>query len=611
MARRPDNTRGTLIFQAGKCIEGDYYIIAVYDDPARCTISFCAYELENDCTYTYPCTYSEFDSFFKFNSELMNPSNQDKRFEWVIERLDFVNDERGDKVLCLGEEPTPDDEEVVDSQPKAQGGVPTQAGGTVDAATRAKLLKELDTQDDEKLYRVLVRSEGARKRFLADLHSKRELEQLKAAQRLLRNDEAREERLNKLDFIKKQQAEKAAQAKVKDAAARATQAQLEVLMKQKEAKNIRRLIQEKDEADRGMGREKDAARAKRKMQERSAAAEKAIEEKQAQQLAGKREIQIGKRDQVLLQRNREIAQKVREYKEAVRAVEARRRDEKDEAIAETWRLKADVMHAREVKNQEFFALEQIRDRKNIERDRRRAHQERDYFQSLKEAAQAEAEDVASRRQVAHKDMLVKWRVNAKNTAVDAREQQRRDARRAKACEERAEAKLRKFREAQFLDKTRTMSPTGGMGSVGFEMTALPGDDSEAALQKSQEQEERARRQAARDELRAQFDKKKEKLEQLSGRDPNVQEMLRLRKWREDDDAKKKSLADARMRKEVALEEASKRALDEVLTREETWQSLEAKRRAKSIERAKKLNAKVVKHIKALAPGTGLPAVLTY
>merc|ERR1711862_1073322 len=97
--------------------------------------------------------------------------------------------------------------------------------------------KELDTQDDNKLHGNLVRSEEARKRFLADLHSKRQLEQLKATQRLVKADEE---------------------------AKKSTMAQLEVLMKQKEAQAIRRLIQEKDEADRGMGKEKDAARQRRK-----------------------------------------------------------------------------------------------------------------------------------------------------------------------------------------------------------------------------------------------------------------------------------------------------------------------------------------------------------
>merc|ERR1740121_2679252 len=117
----------------------------------------------------------------------------------------------------------------------------------------------------------------------------RQLEQLKASQRLQKADEEREARLAKLDIIKKQQAEKAMQHKANEDAKKSTMAQLEVLMKQKEAQAIRRLIQEKDEQDRGMGREKDAARQRRKMQERSAAEVKAIEQTRALQLARKRD----------------------------------------------------------------------------------------------------------------------------------------------------------------------------------------------------------------------------------------------------------------------------------------------------------------------------------
>merc|ERR1719174_1953819 len=163
-------------------------------------------------------------------------------------------------MLCLAQEPTLDEELVLEepeTKKKPDGVAPPQTG-RLDAATRAKLLKELDTQDDNKLHNNLVRSEDARKRFLADLHSKRQLEQLKAAQRLVKADEERESRLAKLDLIRQQQEAKPSAAKAKEDAKKSTMAQLEVLMKQKEAQAIRRLIQEKDEADRGMGKEEDA-----------------------------------------------------------------------------------------------------------------------------------------------------------------------------------------------------------------------------------------------------------------------------------------------------------------------------------------------------------------
>merc|ERR1719296_644808 len=102
---------------------------------------------------------------------------------------------------------------------------------------------------------------------------------------------------------------KAQQHRENEEAKKSTRAQLDVLMKQKEAQAIRRLIQEKDEADRGMGREKDAARHRRKMQERSAAEVQAFENQRAQQLARKREEQVQKREKEIKQKDKQEAHK--------------------------------------------------------------------------------------------------------------------------------------------------------------------------------------------------------------------------------------------------------------------------------------------------------------
>eukprot|EP00913_Durusdinium_trenchii_P002796 g2587.t1 len=480
MARRPDDTRGSLIFQEGKCIEGDYYIVAVYDDPATCTISFSAYELENDCTYTYPLTYSQFDALFQYDSELMNPSNQDGRFHWVIEHLDFVQDKRGQKVLCLGEEATAEVDDEGDlvqekprpgENPKATSAVPANVGGKIDGATRAKLLKELDTHDDAKLHAALVKSEGARKRFIAELHAKRNLEQLKeqssgerrgpelkiqyclrcASQRLQKADEDREARLAKLELIKKQQHARAEAHKASEEAKKSTMAQLEVLMKQKEAQAIRRLIQEKDAQDRGMGREtlgtsglsgkddrKDAARQRRKMQERSAAEVRAIEEERAQQLARKRDEQVEKRRALFLKKNRQIAEILREEKMKEREYQARLREQKDLIIQEVWKTKAQERLAREEKEREFQRLEEIRETKNVERERRRAMDELKQISAIRKHAEEEKEAT----------------VDASNRAQQAREQARRNERREQKIQEREEARLRRFRESQFMDSMR-------------------------------------------------------------------------------------------------------------------------------------------------------------
>ncbi|CAJ1380776.1 unnamed protein product [Effrenium voratum] len=610
----------SLIFQEGKCIEGDYYIVAVYDDPATCTISFSAYELENDCTYTYPLTYSQFDALFQYDSELMNPSNQDGRFHWVIERLDFVQDKRGQKVLCLGEEATAevDDEgDLVQEKPKATSAVPANVGGKIDGATRAKLLKELDTQDDAKLHAALVKSEGARKRFIAELHAKRNLEQLKASQRLQKADEDREARLARLELIKKQQHQRAEAHKAAEEAKKSTMAQLEVLMKQKEAQAIRRLIQEKDAQDRGMGREKDAARQRRKMQERSAAEVWAIEEERALQLARKRDEQVEKRKALFLKKNRHIAEILREEKMREREYQVRLREEKDLIIQEVWKTKAQERVAHEEKQREFERLEEIREKVTVEREKRRAMDELKQITAIRKHAEEEKEATVKRREKLRKEYLLDLKVQASNRAQTAREQARRNERREQKIQEREEARLRRFRESQFMDTMRatrsTFKPDEGLeeGNEGRMQTTQMGSTGKDEGRKTVEADERRKRQAERDEKLKREEEKKGKMQQLSGKNPNLAELSRIKEWRAEDEAKKKMLEDARLKRELEREQALRDLNEAAAKREEVWNRLEVTRKEREDERQINRQKAVIERIKNMPVGGGLPNVLVY
>jgi len=622
------DTKGTLIFQEGKKIEGEFYVIAVYDDPRSCTISFSAYELENDATYTYPLTYSEFDALFKFDSELMNPANQDGRFHWVIERLDFVQDTGGQKVLCLAQDPTPEGEEddLVEDKGKKSGVAPP-VGGKVDAATRVKLLKELDTQDDEKLHRELVKTENARKRFLTDLHSKRQLEQLKAAQRLMKADEERDTRLAKLEMIKQQQAEKAAAHKTLEEAKKSTVAQLEALMKQKEAAQIRRLIQEKDEQDRGMGREKDAARQRRKMQDRNANEVKKIEAERAQQLARKRADQVVKVDTVLDRKNRQIAEVVRDFKESEKAQKVELDETKEKIIEDLWAEKAEVRQELEKKNEEFEAMEEVRERKLLDREALRARMERDRHRAAREAERELKEETVDRLRRTHRDMLFQWKVDASNSACSLREQAKRNSVRDRATDDRGEIRLRKFRETQFLEqanrsRTGPMFATDESGPLvdedGIAIYVPPeadiGECSAGEMeqfQRTYEQQERQRRNADREVLRLREAEKVGKLKDLKGKDPNAAELIRVRAWRKADDARQKKLDNARLKKEMGNEKIRKDQQVKRKQHEERWEDLEEKRMIMSVDMEKKRNEVLLKHIKNCKIGTGLPALLAY
>lgn len=625
MARRPDEVQGSLVFQEGKCIEGEFYIIAVYDDPATCSVAFAAYELENDSTYTYPLTYTEFDTLFQYDSELMNPSNTDGRFHWVIERLDFVIDNRGQKVICLAQEKTPEHDDdmptMEKSATKSKGGLAPAAygGGGIDAATRAKLLKELDTQDDAKLHAALVKSESARKKFLADLHAKRSLEQLKAQQRLAKADEEREERLAKLDQIKKIQAAKAELHKASEDAKKSTMATLEVLMKQKEAQAIRRLIQDKADGERGVGKERDAARQRRRMQERTAREMAEIENQRAIELGRKRDEAVARYETRVVKKNRQIAEMVRKDKEKERFEEVQQQARKDELVAA--RSKQKRIEARNLRERrdKFARLEELRDRMNEERDRKRALAELSRLLIRRETAQEELEATMARRAKQHKEYLLRWRTEAANRVVAVSAQRRKQAQRDKRIEEREEARIKKFRESQFLDTLKTTQRSLGRGTEteniedGGEAAEAQHKSSEEAelAQRTYEAMERQRRQAEREEKRRQEEAKKGKMQQLFGKDPREAERIRIAAWKQKDEDKRKALEDARVRKELAYEAQVLESLEHVQQRREKWEELEEKRGHVQQDRERKRMENVIARCKALPLGTALPKVLLY
>lgn len=444
------------------------------------------------------------------------------------------------------------------------------------------------------------------------------LQQEKAAQRLLKTDEEREARLVKLDMIKKQQAEKARVLKEQEAAQKSTHAQLELLYKQKEQQAIRRLIQEKGEADRGMGREKNAARAKRDRQERSAAERREIEADIAKQLARKRETNVVKDEQRFVKRNQEIASAVREIKEQNREKEYKRAEEKDEIITENWARKADGLRDREKKKEEFYAMEEVRDRMNLDRDRRRAHAERDRFRALRAWEEKIKDETLTRQLGTRKEYLLKWVLDSKYAAMEAREQRRRTAMRDVKIKDMQEMRLRKFRETQFMETVNArgrMSPeqlAADDAKNGGEDPLQSGTKEEIeAFQKSYEQQERAVRQAAREELRKSEDAKQSKLTALIGPDPNVREQQRIAKWRGRDAAVTKKLEDAKLNRELEGERRGKASTEKTIHRAELWIQLDAKRKRNEEIRENRRNEKCTAHAKQLAPGLALPSVLVF
>lgn len=626
MARRPEDTRGTLIFQEGKNIEGDFYIIAVYDDPASCRITFSAYELENDCTYTYQLTYSEYDNLFRFNSELMNPNNVLGRIHWVMDRLQFIEDHRGPRgrAMALDDEGYKEteileqEEEEIIATPKKQGVQPAAAGsGSVDAITRARLLQELDTADDEKRHMGLVKCEGARKRFIAALFAKRELEQLKSTQRLQKADEDREERLTKLDVIKEHQHAKALEHKRKAEQQKSTMAQLEVLLKQKEAQAIRRLIQEKDESDRGMGREKDAARQRRKMQERSANEVAAIENQRAQQLARNREQQVLKREQLVRNKGVEEFQKVQALFAAEKTVNQRRRNEKDQIIEDEWTRKREIREDKERRKSEFERLEKVRNEHFHETDVERARRDRSRWLEVRKAYDEEVDAIETRHRNSHKDFLLQWSVDATRRAVAVRANQNKNAIREKALLERSEAKQRQLQEAVAVCVEENLRKENAASNTAPSRDASPVRSSSPSPRRSTSgtrkkgitklsKKGKAKKDAVVKKPAPDTEVMSKEAQRIAAANAQAAEVLRVLDWRQVREKAKLAKENARLQRELTEEQAAWGKIHKIAKQEVLSAQLETKRQEAERERQAKRHQACLERVQSLPVGCDLP-----
>merc|ERR1712085_169503 len=112
------------------------------------------------------------------------------------------------------------------------------------------------------------------------------------------------------------------------------------------------------------------------------------------------------------------------------------------------------MGLKERNRDEFDRLEEKRDAIMMKKETRRALDEKDHFDEMKELEQDEKEKVDLRRRNEWKDFLLKWKVDAAKRAAKKREDEKRNKQREKKLKEKEDARLRKFRESQFLDTMR-------------------------------------------------------------------------------------------------------------------------------------------------------------
>lgn len=157
-----DQDKGLLVYQEAKEFDGEWHVVSVYDNIDRRVVSIEAYGLDTMDMLTIFFPYNDFDAFFRFNAELMNPNRKDGRFHWIIERLQFISDGIGGRKLNLAEQPTTEVPQLPIYETERK--IPT---GRMDLKERQRLREEMDMLNIKRDENIAKKRAKAKARFLA------------------------------------------------------------------------------------------------------------------------------------------------------------------------------------------------------------------------------------------------------------------------------------------------------------------------------------------------------------------------------------------------------------------------------------------------------------
>merc|ERR1719353_183214 len=407
--------------------------------------------------------------------------------------------------LTLAMEKTPES-----AAPKMKAKVKGELTSTIDAELRAKLLGELATYDTSALQSELVKSEGARKTFLRELFAKRRIEQ------------EQEQRS-------------------------ATLASIEQMMRQKDLAAVRKLREQKLQEEEE--RQVRLVKAKRKKMEgrmnmakqREAAAAKYREtEELRQQEIDKRKDDIHKVTlDLCTERRRKLDEQI-----ALRKVRAEKRSQYVMVLEDQLDRRRAAARA---KDEAWQKVEDVRWKRELERDARRTSSEFERW----EQKQQEAAARETRRRVDKDEAIRKYweahRTRCKETAQRKRTQGELDLKRSQNIDEKMRLRAQRMKHEQWLLELKPKNQLG--------MTLLSGQtgeqDKTAEAEAFKHAKARDGRLRDRDAKLSEKQQKVDKMLKSSQKFRDQQEVDKLNTWKEQQHQHATHLEDTRARREEA------------------------------------------------------------
>lgn len=396
---------GPLVFQRGKKLNDEYYIVSVRDNTESASVKFSAYELDSSEVFELSYTYAEFDALFKAHAELANPANKEKRYDWVVDRLDFAADSGGSaKRLTLANEPTAEDESL-----DTKGGAPPKPvpKDRLTYAERCRLRDESSKLEEKRTQNIALKSEKSRKAFVADLQEKRKLEELRTSSRQQRIDEERAERRETGEMQKRISEERGHRYEENMRRRSDKIDSLEVERKSRDMVAIREIIDEAKNKKERLFQKLEEARSKKREIEKNHASEAASKRETDEKLNSRRDKHISERQERQRKAEREYLELRSRQIEEIAEEKRVKEEKKQEYLRNCAAQRAAQLKEKHEKVEAWERLDDTRTQNNLKKENCRNMLMLNHIEHLREKYSKEEEDAAARKKASLAERLVR------------------------------------------------------------------------------------------------------------------------------------------------------------------------------------------------------------
>mmetsp|Transcript_46414 Transcript_46414/g.131255 ORF Transcript_46414/g.131255 Transcript_46414/m.131255 type:complete len:649 (-) Transcript_46414:17-1963(-) len=586
---------GQLVFQRGKKLNDDYYIISVRDSAENACVSFSAYELETSETFDVSYSYADFDGLFKTHPELVNPPNKEGRYDWVIDRLDLTSEHGGKaKRLLLLSDPTTEDEGPVAKPAPAPKVIPK---GRLTYAERMRLKQEAEKLEEKRASNIALKSEKNRRAFVAELSEKRKLEELKLASRKQRIDEERAERREKAEMQKHISEERQKRYDENDRKRGARIADLELERKARDLTTIRSIIDSANQKKEALEKRLEDARNRKKDEEATLQSEMLAKKEAEQQVEAKRDQKMG-------ERNERVKEAEREYlefrKRTIEQIAQEKRDKaakKEEYLKEKCKQRAAQLREKHNKIDAWEQLDDVRMQNNLKKEHARNVLMVEHIDNLRQEFMQQQSEASARKQAALQQRKEREAKDAETLAEENRKRAEVEKKRQEKIAEREAAQTE--RNQKYCQEIRDVKSK--------EAARMTEQREHVDLAKHRIREEQIKERqfrSAQDEAAAVVNAVRE--ENIGKRDHerDLRFAQKVKERKEADERRQMELQTAKIQRRLQEKEAAERHQEDELQKRRQMNALDEKREEKMREKAAERNRREQERMKNLTAKGG-------